>query len=325
MTTWKLAGLEEPVLGPSTLLIFLFPDEVTNINFGVIMSGTGTAWFDGLSVEIEGEEYKGNLSWDLDFEDGTLEDAWTGGEGYDISIETQEVYSGSHSLGISYVEDNRLDKPIGNPEELVEQSRRVIEHLESFRSEYASKAQSEKLEWVIQNARIVHQSLVARIFWGQPHRDSSMAENVRWILEHSPESAKIILWAHNGHVAKQKPWMGGHLAEWYGDDMVVLPMTTHQGKYAAGSDQGLGIHDLAPSEPGSLEYDLHQASLPHYILDLRDVPLNLAASAWLAQPLSMRSIGFFATQEQFSPHLVEKWFDAIVFIDETTESRLLRD
>ena len=42
---------------------------------------------------------------------------------------------------------------------------------------------------------------------GGGYRDQCMAENVAWILDHAPKGSKIVLWAHNGHVAKQPGWM----------------------------------------------------------------------------------------------------------------------
>ena len=42
----------------------------------------------------------------------------------------------------------------------------------------------------------------------QVTRDASMAANVKWILDHSP-GAKIVLWAHNGHVMTAGNWVDG--------------------------------------------------------------------------------------------------------------------
>ncbi len=36
---------------------FKIDDKATNINFGVLMPGNGTAWFDDLSIELDGEKY----------------------------------------------------------------------------------------------------------------------------------------------------------------------------------------------------------------------------------------------------------------------------
>ena len=54
------------------------------------------------------------------------------------------------------------------------------------------------IDWAIQDARIVLQAMQMRA--NEVPRDRSMAENVKWILDHNPK-AKIVLWAHNGHVA----------------------------------------------------------------------------------------------------------------------------
>jgi erythromycin esterase len=42
-----------------------------------------------------------------------------------------------------------------------------------------------------------------------------MAENIRWLIDEEGKDAKVVLWAHNGHVARRVAggveWMGSHL------------------------------------------------------------------------------------------------------------------
>ena len=40
---------------------------------------------------------------------------------------------------------------------------------------------------------------------GKRFRDRAMAENVKWILDQEPAGTKMMLWAHNGHVARAAP------------------------------------------------------------------------------------------------------------------------
>lgn len=70
-----------------------------------------------------------------------------------------------------------------------------------------------EIDWAIQNARVVLQCMQMRA--GEVTRDRSMAENIKWIADHSPD-AKIVVWAHNGHVQKAAqgfPPMGSSLQE----------------------------------------------------------------------------------------------------------------
>ena len=84
-------------------------------------------------------------------------------------------------------------------------------------------------------------------------RDTSMAENVQWILEENPE-AKIVLWAHNGHVStggfRGYDPMGAFLRQKYGGQMVVCGFAFNQGSFQA-IEQGKGLRDFSvgPQEP----------------------------------------------------------------------------
>ena len=80
-----------------------------------------------------------------------------------------------------------------------------------------------EVEWAIQNARVVLQCMQMRA--NEISRDRSMAENVKWIADQNP-AAKIVLWAHNGHVstnasAGSEP-MGASLRKMFGGQMVVF-------------------------------------------------------------------------------------------------------
>jgi len=102
------------------------------------------------------------------------------------------------------------------------QWREILGHLKSLEPTYlASGASSKDVDWAIQNARVVLQCL--QMNSGEITRDHAMAENVKWILDQSP-GAKIVLWAHNGHVA-----MGGQH-----DGLRTSPLVWH-------SDGGLWL------------------------------------------------------------------------------------
>ena len=53
----------------------------------------------------------------------------------------------------------------------------------------------------MQNARVVYECL--QLEAQEVARDQCMARNVRWILDHAEKGAKIVLWAHNAHVARR--------------------------------------------------------------------------------------------------------------------------
>ncbi len=174
------------------------------------------------------------------------------------------------------------------------------------------------VDWVLHNAHVVSQCLRQRASTDFGVRDRSMAENVAWILEQNP-GQKIVLWAHNGHVARDPGWMGAHLADRFGADYFPVGFATRAGSYFAWAKSGLGENPLAEPPPGSIESFFSAADLQRAILDLRRAP----AAAFVNQRRLMRSIGAVAMSDQFAPMVVSSRFDALIYIDETTAARQL--
>ena len=202
---------------------------------------------------------------------------------------------------------------------------RVVEHLEASRAAYREKADADKVERAIQDARIAAQAaeLMSR---GGGYRDQCMAENVAWILDHAPKGSKIVLWAHNEHVARQPGWMGAHLAERYGNDQIVVGFASHTGRYTA-IQPGLGLvssNELTPSAPGSLEWRLHETGLPRSVLDLRRASKDAPESSWLRRPHDLRSIGAIVIDRQFFPIVVPDAYDVLIYFDQTHASASFR-
>ena len=299
------------------------PANITNVNFGVGLDGSGTAWFDGLKVEINGVEYKQDIGCDLDFEESQVKGFRVRGWEYDVSLDATLARSGEQSLRIS--QSDGLTKT-ERMRQLVQHSQKVIDHLQDRREDYAGISNSEDLERAIQNARIVVQYFEAKA--GDASRDLSMAKNVRWLLKQSPKDTKIVLWAHNWHVSRAREWegepnekMGYYLSRWHGDDYLPIGFATYQGRYRALGDNGIAVHDLQTGEPGSLEHYFHGTRLPRLILDLRRLSKDSQAPPELTRPLDFRLIGATAEEEQFFVQDVHSLFDAIIFFDKTHESR----
>ena len=102
---------------PWTLYEFELPVDKTasNINFGVLFSGTGTAWVDAMKVELDGEPYS-NPKFDFDFESPIAKGFYAGCGGYagcadyKVGIDTTTSYSGHQSLKMQSVGDGSTQK-----------------------------------------------------------------------------------------------------------------------------------------------------------------------------------------------------------------------
>jgi erythromycin esterase len=202
----------------------------------------------------------------------------------------------------------------------------VVKHMESSRAEYLKKASTEAVDRTIQDARVAAQAAQSQSNGSGLYRDECMAENVAWIVDHSPEGSKIVLWAHNGHVSKHAGSMGSYLAKRFGDAMIVVGFACHDGKYTAVCP-GRGLVDDNEAKPpaqGSLESYLHQTGLLRFVLDLRKASKDAPESAWLRQPHNFRSIGAMAMEQQFMPAVVPDQFDALIYFDKTKASACFR-
>src|SRR5262249_42955354 len=136
-------------------------------------------------------------------------------------------------------------------------------------------------------------------------RDRAMADNIGWLLDHEPRGTRMVVWAHNGHVAREPGQMGSHLWKRFGKAVVTFGFSFNQGSFQSMQIPfGRGkLHEFTvpPAPPGSLDATLAATGLPLLALDLRDVPQSGAIADWFAAPHNTRSIGAafadqFATQ-----------------------------
>jgi hypothetical protein len=74
------------------------PAGAKNINFGVLHTGNGTAWFDTLRIELDGVPYTDTASFDLDFESSSPRGFYTGGRGYRVELDRNLAHTGKQSL-----------------------------------------------------------------------------------------------------------------------------------------------------------------------------------------------------------------------------------
>jgi len=297
--------------------------SVKNINFGALLPGDGTAWFDGLTIELDGEPFTDASVMDLDFESPSPRGFYTGGAGYRVTIDTSVARSGKQSLRMEYVgppPTNAAAAP--SPANAATRWKAVVAHLEEGRAVYRMAGASERdIDWAVQNARVVLQSMQMRA--GQVSRDRSMADNVKWILDQNP-GARIVLWAHNGHVATKgfsNETMGGALRRMYGSEMVVFGFSFNQGSFQAIPQGGGALKNFSvpPAPPGSLDATLAASRLPLFALDLR------AAPEWFHQARRSRQIG--AVYPDGEPYafigdiVAPEAYDAVLFVETTTVAR----
>jgi erythromycin esterase len=208
----------------------------------------------------------------------------------------------------------------------------VHEFLLQHEAEYKEASSVLEFDHALQSARIVLQYEDMASQRTPSARDFYMAENTIWLLNQAGSDAKIVLWAHNGHVADNPVYGGGssmghYLREEYGDDMVTVAFDFYKGEFRAltelpGGDYGqIEVHSVDDPPMFSYEYYFHTPELERLILDLRGVDMGTSATSWLAGPRYMRSIGAI-----FTPSNPQKYFylcrlpsisDLVIYFDHT--------
>lgn len=318
-TPWTQYAISMPV-----------PADVKNIVFGVLHPGDGTAWFDSLQVEIDGVPYTNPERFDFDFESETFKGLSPAmGSNYRIELDKEVAYSGKQSLRSTYTGGAEASPPPrqADPRQALSSCTEVVTHIEAAREAWRKAGAAEKeIDWAIQNARIVLQS--AQMNLGAQTRDQSMAENVKWILDHTP-GAKMVIWAHNGHVAYggySYQSMGKFLRQIYGNQMIVFGFAFNQGSFqAVEANKGLRDFTVPPAPAGSLDAMLAAAGLPILAIDLRKAPAKGPVREWLNAPHQTRSIGAVFSDTNAASYLMDQNIlesvDALLFFEKTTAAR----
>ncbi|MBN2305532.1 MAG: erythromycin esterase family protein, partial [Anaerolineae bacterium] len=219
----------------------------------------------------------------------------------------------------------------------------VYEDMLTRRDRYAAATSPEAFAAALQNARIVVQS--EDIFSGRPTggtsaRDRYMAENVTWLLERAGPDAKIILWAHNGHIWESRGWdMGMWLDDDYGTEYVSVGFAFDHGSFNAREMRvdiesesvevgDLQVFEVGPAPDEAVGAYLRQAGLPAFWLDLRDIGPGDDGAQWLRNGRSFRNVGSVYDPDRPDSFMIRlatlsTLFDFLIFFEDITPSILL--
>jgi len=300
-------------------LTISIPEQTRAIYFGTLLAGSGTAWFDDLKIEIDGQPYPGD-EFDFSFEGPKLKGLYPAVPAYATGLDDQAAHGGKQSLRIS----SRATPAAANavdPKVAAAEWAEVLEHLKGSREQYAAHGSAKAdIEWAIQNARVVLECMQMRA--GQVTRDDSMAANIRWILDQLPD-ARMVIWAHNGHVETSPGSMGSALRRMYGSQMAIFGFAFNQGSFrAVERSAGLKNFTVPPAPAGSLDATLASAGIPLFALDLRALPKSGPVADWFHATHATRSIGAIFSDDTAAsylvPQVVPDLADGILFVEKTT-------
>jgi erythromycin esterase len=217
--------------------------------------------------------------------------------------------------------------------------RAVLASFDSNKKDYVKFGSADEWALARQHAQVLAQNiemkcenLLSRV--QESARDRSMADNIRWILDHEGPDVKAVIWAHNGHVAVQNQFgidrMGMHLRRIFGSDMVVFGFAFNQGGFQAvenlfTSDRDLRTFNVDPAPVGSLDGMLASAGLRIAAIDMRTLPKDGEVAVWFSEPRLARSISANYSERYaaigFSEDVAPKIYDALLFVEKTTAAR----
>lgn len=167
-------------------------------------------------------------------------------------------------------------------------------------------------------------------------RDRAMAENAAWWRETHTPGAKMVLWAHNGHISRNpSTTMGSHLARQYGPAYLPIAQTFGTGTFNAylvsptNETLTLQQHTVNGLRDEAIEHVFTATGSDRMIFDARRVHLEPGpATVPLDRLMSIRAIGatFKPTQGETGHQAVlslRSDFDLIVWFKTATASQLL--
>jgi erythromycin esterase len=167
-------------------------------------------------------------------------------------------------------------------------------------------------------------------------RDVAMAENVASLLEIEGTEARAILWAHNGHAARETPYftdektpipnMGSRLHEIFGQQQLVVGFAFNQGLFQARNTSGeVVIHRVSPASKGSLDNILASTGMPLFLLELATMPADASVSDWFATSPTSRWIGAVHNPKSAEAYQYggdpRRRYDVLAFVESTTATR----
>jgi len=153
----------------------------------------------------------------------------------------------------------------------------------------------------------------AKRYWGtieDMDRDRQMADNMSWLINNPFKGKKVIVWAHNFHIARgMDPIlpMGYFLKKEYKDKMYAIGFTGYDGAFI--NFVTAKESEITKPSKKSIEQAIKNIGWKYAMLDFRNLSED---EAWLQQPQKGRLVNF-NEQTAIFPNI----FDGIFYIETT--------
>ena len=133
---------------------------------------------------------------------------------------------------------------------------------------------------------------------GSAARDAGMATNLELLVDNLYSGKKVIVWAHNCHIAHDASvvyrWGWKNTGNWifqkYGQSVYTLALYMYQGS-ADWNDRT--VYTISPAPDNSVEGLLHATGDPYVFLDFSNVTVWDNDTAWMFQNFRIRDWGYY--------------------------------
>ena len=300
------------------------------------------------------EEVADLLTWMRDYNRGKSEEEMIGIYGVDVQfpiynldqlveiVEQVDAQLANSLLNVNtsyrYIYETyqreRDDALIAENVQGLKQTREIVE---SLYDQIEAQLGEQEAKWALQLVR--HMEQVHQVtFDGRYNnryyqRDEFMADNTLWFFDLLGEQAKLVLWAHNGHVANDFQYggiyggsQGNYLRNELGDDYQIIGFSFTQGTLTAVQEGGpLTTHLISVGpKTDSYNYLLDESSLNNFVLKTKSSHPEL--DEWISVPRTLLMVGsvyrgspgFHYRALNLSQH-----YDYIIHFDETNHTDLI--
>lgn len=203
---------------------------------------------------------------------------------------------------------------------------RVRTTLITRQTEFVEKSSATRFDEALQLATIVTQHRPR----SPAVRDDSMFANALWIREHRGTTRKMIVWAHDAHIAEIGSGvylfpMGEDFVKKLGDDYFSIATLAGSGSFLQwwlDESNGKLVSEVSSFDP--VTFENYEAMLRRRGASAMIVPMTGERPEWFPQRAlyNLASAGFFDPTRVAYGQLWEQ-FDAAIFIDSTTPIRPL--
>ena len=120
--------------------------------------------------------------------------------------------------------------------------------------------------------------------------------------------------------------MGEYLNKMFGKQYYTIGFSCGSGSYTAynfDSSKVVRTNRLTEPHTGTIESYFQSANISSGLFLTKNITKTSPVYFWSTTPLELRSIGSVAEKQQYHVSLFPKYFDAFIYIANTTASKLL--